>query len=196
MIGMLRGTLALKSPESLLVDVNGVGYQVLVSLNSFYRLPELGQSVRLVIHTHVREDALQLFGFLDPGERDLFLLLLGVAGIGPKLALGILSGLPADDLQEALDAGDLPRLVSIPGVGKKTAERLVLELRDKVRVLKARGGAAARTASGPADEAVSALVNLGYRRPDAERAVKSAQSAGAGILEDVIRDALKRLSGA
>jgi holliday junction DNA helicase RuvA len=197
MIARLSGKLAVKSPESIVVDVHGVGFQVWVSLNSFYALPEAGEVVQLATYTHVREDSLQLFGFVEPAERALFLLLIEVAGVGPKLALNILSGLPVHELEEALDAGDLVRLVSIPGVGKKTAERLVLELRDKVRVLKAQvriEGAGARE-TGLVGEAVSALVNLGYRRPDAERAVKSAQGAGAEDLESVIRDALKRLSG-
>lgn len=193
MIAQLSGTLASKSPEEAIVDVGGVGFQVLVSLHSFYRLPEPGQPVRLVTYTHVREDALQLFGFAEDGERRLFLLLLGVAGVGPKLALNILSGMPASELVEALDAGDVPRLVSIPGVGKKTAERLVLELREKMSLHKARTGAPAQV-TGVEAEAVSALVNLGYRRADAERAVKAAHSAGEPDLERVIREALKRLS--
>jgi len=193
MIAHLEGTLASKSPEEAVIDVAGVGFQVLVSLHSFYRLPEPGQRVRLVIHTHVREDALQLFGFGDDGERRLFLLLLGVAGVGPKLALNILSGMPATELVEALDAGDVARLVSIPGVGKKTAERLVLELREKMGLHRARTGAPA-PAAGIEAEAVSALVNLGYRRPDAERAVKAAAGGAGSDLERVIRDALRRLS--
>ena len=192
MIAQLSGILASKSPEQVIVDVHGVGFQVLLSLHSFYRLPEPGQPVRLLTHTHVREDALQLFGFGDAGERDLFLLLIAVAGVGPKLALNILSGMPAEELVEALDAGDVPRLVSIPGVGKKTAERLVLELREKMSIHKARTGAPARP-TGIEAEAISALLNLGYRRADAERAVKAAAATGSD-LEHVIRDALKRLS--
>ena len=196
MIAQLSGVLAHKSPEHLVVDVHGVGYQVLVPLNTFYRLPEVGAPVRLLVHTHVREDALQLFGFLDREERDLFLLLLGVSGIGPRLALNILSGSPTQDLEVALEAGDLVRLVGIPGVGKKTAERLVLELRDKVKVVRgARGADDGRRAVGLEAEAVSALVNLGYRPAEAERAVKAACAAGASDLDGVIRTALKRVSG-
>ena len=196
MIAQLSGVLAHKSPEHLVVDVHGVGYQVLVPLNTFYRLPEVGAPVRLLVHTHVREDALQLFGFLDREERELFLLLLGVSGIGPRLALNILSGRPTQDLESALEAGDLVRLVGIPGVGKKTAERLVLELRDKVKVVRgARGTDDGRRAVGLEAEAVSALVNLGYRPAEAERAVKAACAAGASDLEGVIRTALKRVSG-
>ena len=194
MIAQLAGSLEYKSPEHLVVDVHGVGYHVLVSLNSFYRLPEAGDPVRLLIHTHVREDALQLYGFIDREERELFLLLTSVSGIGPRLALNILSGTSTTELLEALEAGDLVRLVAIPGVGKKTAERLVLELRDKINLVRSAHAAdGARPATGLEAEAVSALVNLGYRRNEAERAVKVACAAGANDLERVIRDALKRV---
>ena len=194
MIAQLAGSLAYKSPEHLVVDVHGVGYQVFVSLSSFYRLPEPGQAVQLFIHTHVREDALQLYGFAERAEKELFLLLVGVSGIGPRLALNILSGTPVDELQQALEAGDLVRLVAIPGVGKKTAERLVVELRDKIKLLKGTlGSDNGRAAGGLEAEAVSALINLGYRQSEAERAVKAARSAGANDLEAVIRTALKRV---
>lgn len=194
MIAQLAGALAYKSPEHLVVDVQGVGYQVLVSLNSFYRLPEVGGPVRLLIHTHVREDALQLYGFVDREEKELFLLLTSVSGIGPRLALNILSGTPTNELLDALEAGDLVRLVAIPGVGKKTAERLVLELRDKIKLVRsARSAESGQPATGLEAEAVSALVNLGYRRNEAERAVKGACAAGANDLEAVIRTALKRV---
>jgi len=194
MIAQLAGALAHKSPEHIIVDVQGVGYQVFVSLNSFYRLPEPGDRVDLLIHTHVREDALQLYGFIDRQEKDLFLLLIGISGVGPRLGLNILSGMPADELRQALEAGDLARLVAIPGIGKKTAERLVLELRDKVKQLKgAREGDDGRRAVGLEAEAISALVNLGYRHNEAERAVKAACAAGATDLERVIRDALKQV---
>ena len=195
MIAQLAGSLAYKSPEHLVVDVHGVGYQVLVSLNSFYRLPEPGDSVRLLIHTHVREDALQLYGFMEREEKDLFLLLNSVSGIGPRLALNILSGTPTTELLDALEAGDLVRLVAIPGVGRKTAERLVLELRDKIKLVKgARAADDGPRTSGLDAEAVSALVNLGYRQTEAERAVKAARAAGASDLEAIIRTALKRVS--
>lgn len=194
MIAQLAGALAQKSPDHLIIDVQGVGYQVFVSLNSFYRLPEPGDRVSLLIHTHVREDALQLYGFLDREEKDLFQLLLGISGIGPRLAINILSGTPAHELQGALEAGDVLRLTAIPGVGKKTAERLVLELRDKVKLLKgAREGDNGRRATGVEAEAISALLNLGYRRSEAERAVKAAWVGGAADLESVIRSALKRV---
>jgi len=194
MIAQLAGALAYKSPEHLVVDVHGVGYQVFVSLNSFYRLPEPGNRVSLLIHTHVREDNIQLFGFADQGEKELFLLLLGVSGIGPRLALNILSGTPTQELQAALEAGDLVRLVAIPGIGKKTAERLIVELRDKVKLLKgARPGDGGAPATGVEAEAISALLNLGYRRSEAERAVKGALAAGATDIESLIRSALKRV---
>lgn len=195
MIAQLAGTLAYKSPEHLVIDVQGVGYQVLVSLNSFYRLPEPGDPVRLIIHTHVREDALQLYGFIDREEKELFLLLTSVTGIGPRLALNILSGTPTNELLDALEAGDLVRLVAIPGVGKKTAERLVLELRDKIKLVRsARTAAGGQAVTGLEGEAISALVNLGYRRNEAERAVKAACAGGASDLEAVIRTALKRVA--
>lgn len=195
MIAQLAGALAYKSPEHLIVDVHGVGYQVFVSLNAFYRLPEPGAPIQLLVHTHVREDALTLYGFLDREEKELFLLLLGVSGIGPRLALNILSGSPAQELEEAIEAGDLVRLVAIPGVGKKTAERLLVELRDKIKLVRAaRGADDGRRATGLEAEAVSALVNLGYRRNEAERAVKAACAAGANDLEAVIRTALKRVA--
>jgi Holliday junction DNA helicase RuvA len=194
MIAQLAGALAYKSPEHLVVDVQGVGYQVFVSLNSFYHLPEPGGRVELLIHTHVREDTLQLYGFVDRDEKDLFLLLLGVSGIGPRLALNILSGTPTQELQEAIEAGDLVRLVAIPGIGKKTAERLVVELRDKVKGLKGgRDGGNGQRAIGIEAEAVSALLNLGYRRTEAEHAVKRACASGATDIESVIRSALKRV---
>ena len=194
MIAQLAGALAYKSPEHLVVDVHGVGYQVLVSLNSFYRLPEPDHPVRLFIHTHVREDALQLYGFIDREEKQLFLLLTSVSGIGPRLALNILSGTPSHELLDALEAGDLVRLVAIPGVGKKTAERLVLELRDKINLVRVARADGERPVTGLEAEAVSALVNLGYRRNEAERAVKAAVATGASEIEAVIRTALKRVS--
>jgi len=195
MIAQLTGILVAKSPNAAVVEVHGVGFHVLVSLPCFYDLPEPGKQVSLFTHLHVREDAVQLFGFLDPLERALFQLLIGVAGIGPKLALNILSGLPARELEAALDAGDVARLVSIPGVGRKTAERLVLELREKARALRGEGEREERRGGDVDREAVSALINLGYRRADAELAVKSARAAGADDLESAIRQALRRLSG-
>lgn len=195
MIAQLSGVLVYKSPEQLVVDINGVGYQVFVSLQSFCQLPDVGDPVRLLIHTNVRENAIELFGFCDATERQLFTLLNSVSGIGPRLALNILSGMPARDLRTAIESGDLVRLVSIPGIGKKTAERVVVELRDKMKLLPTAPDESGRLRGGGLDaEAVSALVNLGYRPPEAERAVKATRAAGDEDLESVIRGALKRLS--
>ena len=193
MIGRLTGVLARKSPEALLVDVHGVGYRVLVSLNAFAALPDEGAEVRLGIHTHMRETALELFGFVAPEEQALFGALITVSGVGPRMALNILSGMPAADLRDALAAGNVNRLVAIPGVGKRTAERLIVELQDRARKLAA---VAPTDGVGAVDgEAVSALVNLGYRAPDAERAVRTVTAGGARGLAEVIRRALQKLSG-
>lgn len=193
MIARLVGRLALKSTEALIIDVHGVGYRVMVSLNAFAALPEQGAEVELAIHTHLRENALELFGFVSADERALFAALITVSGIGPRMALNILSGVPAADLRDALAAGNVARLVAVPGVGKRTAERLVVELQDRVQKLSI---AAPRDAAAAADiEAVSALVNLGYRQPEAERAVRAVTAAGAKGLAEVIRRALQKLSG-
>jgi len=194
MIARLTGVLEEKTPEQLLIDVHGVGYQVFVSLQTFYRLPTLHERVSLHIYTHLREDALQLFGFSEEKEKSSFLLLKGVSGIGPRLALNILSGIPVVELENALRASDVTRLVAIPGVGKKTAERLVIELREKVGSLEdGLPGVSGEQAAFLA-EATSALVNLGYRRVEAERSVREALRRGAASMADLIRDALRSLS--
>lgn len=195
MIGRLAGRLAHKSPDSLLVDVHGVGYHVWISLNAFAALSEEGGAVELAIHTHLRENALELFGFVDPQEKALFTALLAVSGVGPRMAMNILSGMPTRDLMQALEAGDVARLVTIPGVGKKTAERLVVELRDRVARLRiARAHDEGPRPDRAATEATSALVNLGYRQPEAERAVRWAMEQGEDDLAVLIRRALQRLS--
>ncbi|MDX2166590.1 MAG: Holliday junction branch migration protein RuvA [Deltaproteobacteria bacterium] len=195
MIARLSGTLAQKSPEALIVDVHGVGYRVLVSLTAFAALPAEGEPVTLAIHTNLRENALELFGFVAAAEQQLFGALITVSGIGPRMALNILSGVPADELTTALADGNVARLVAIPGIGKRTAERLVVELQDRVRKL-ALAPAASADAAGASDaEAVSALVNLGYRPAEAERAVRAVVAHGARELADVIRRALQKLSG-
>jgi Holliday junction DNA helicase RuvA len=195
MIARLRGRLLEKAPEQIVLDAGGVGYQLFVSLNAFYRLPGPGAEVDLFVHTHVREDALQLFGFLDAEERALFLLLLQVATIGPKVAIAVLSGMDTPDLEAAIADGDVRRLVAIPGIGKKKAELMVLQLKDKVRVLQqSRAASPAARPGGDAAEAVSALVNLGYKQQEAERAVDRAEQAGARALPDLIREALRRLA--
>jgi Holliday junction DNA helicase RuvA len=193
MIGRISGTLAHKAPGEITVDVGGVGYQIFSPLSVFYRLPDLGEKVSLHIHTHLREDALQLFGFLEPEEKQVFLLLNSVAGIGPKLAVTVLSGIPADDLAKALREGDQARLISIPGVGKKLAERMIVELRDKVISLPAQEVSLV-DGSQLTRDAVSALVNLGYRRPEAENSVREIAKKEGGTLADVLKEALRRLS--
>jgi len=193
MIARLVGRLAHKSPEALIVDVHGVGYRVMVSLNGFAALPAQGAEVELAIHTNLRENALELFGFASPDEKALFTALITVSGVGPRMALNILSGLPAADLRDALATGNVSRLVAIPGVGKRTAERLIVELQDRMRKLAA---ATPSDGVGPLDaEAVSALVNLGYRALEAERAVRAVSAAGARDLAEIIRRALQKLSG-
>jgi Holliday junction DNA helicase RuvA len=195
MIARLRGRLLEKAPEQIVVDVGGVGYQLFVSLNSFYRLPNPGAEVDFYVHTHVREDAFQLYGFLEAGERALFLLLLQVATIGPRVALGVLSGMETSDLEDAIAEGDTRRLVAVPGIGKKKADLMVLQLRDKVKVLQqTRAASETPRRGGDAAEAVSALVNLGYKQHEAERAVARAEEAGQGALPDLIREALRRLA--
>jgi Holliday junction DNA helicase RuvA len=193
MIGRISGILAHKAPGEVTIDVGGVGYQIFIPLSVFYHLPELGAKVSLHTHTHLREDALQLFGFLEPEEKQIFLLLNSVAGIGPKLAVTVLSGIPADDLAKALKEGDQARLLSIPGVGKKLAERMIVELRDKVLSLPAQA-ATLGDGSQLTRDAVSALVNLGYRRPEAENSVREIAKQEGGTLADVLKEALRRLS--
>jgi len=193
-IGALRGKVESKSPGMVLVDVGGVVYEVAVSLQSFARLPAEGASVRLDVVTHLREDGITLFGFLDRAEKSVFNLLRLVNGVGPKLALNILSGLPAGELRGALAGSDVQRLVRVPGVGKKIAERLVLELRERARDEEVAAGVepVASDVDRRNQEAVSALVNLGYRRADAEKVLAD---VGPEVpLEEAIRDALRRFA--
>lgn len=193
MIAKISGMLEHKVPGEVIVDVGGVGYHIFIPLSVFYRLPDVGGAVSLHIHTHLREDALQLFGFLEHEEKQVFLLLNSVAGIGPKLAINILSGIPAEELARALKEGDQPRLLSIPGVGKKLAERMIVELRDKfLRVPSEEIGRA--DGSQLMRDAVSALVNLGYRQGDAEKSVREITRQGEKTLGEVLKEALRRLS--
>jgi Holliday junction DNA helicase RuvA len=194
MIGRLTGRLASKAPDQILLDVSGVGYLVHIPLSTFYELPEQESPASLWIHTHVREDALALYGFLTERERSLFLLLLGVTGIGPRVALTVLSGIPPSELVDALRRQDVRRLVAVPGVGKKTAERMVLELAEKAANLpgEARGKEPEAVAS---DDVLSALVNLGYRKAEAERAVDAVARAGApNDFSAFLKEALRRLT--
>ena len=196
MIAHISGTLAQKVPGEIVVDVNGIGYQVFIPLNVFYRLPEIGARIALQIHTHVREDALQLFGFQDAAEKQIFLLLTAVSGIGPRLALNILSGIASEDLARALKESDQVRLVAIPGVGKKLAERMIVELKDKLMTFSS-DSAASKSSYGDSQlmqDAVSALVNLGYRRTEAEDNVRAVLKRGQSSLEAVLKEALRRMS--
>ena len=198
MIALINGRLLSKSPGSVIIDIGGLGYQVHIPLSSFYELPEPGSNVTLHVHTHVREDALILFGFLALKEKELFLALTGVSGVGPKLALNIISGLPFDVLVDAITRGDDKKVATIPGIGPKTAARLVLELRDKVAALGVAHSVPCATGVGPnrdRDEAISALVNLGYKKNFAEDAVKRVCAGAEDMsLEVLIREALKVLS--
>src|SRR5262245_49366093 len=177
MIAYLSGKLLEKQANAVIVDVNGVGYEVAIPLSTFYELGEVGTEVKLRIYTHVREDAIQLFGFKTTRERDLYLKLISVQGIGAKSGISLLSGMSADEIILAIRTGDLGRLTSIPGVGRKTAERLVVELRDKVAdvAFEATAGAGVETRSPQVDavfeDALSALVNLGYQKSLAEKAL-------------------------
>ncbi|HEV3458996.1 MAG TPA: Holliday junction branch migration protein RuvA [Thermoanaerobaculia bacterium] len=174
MIGYLKGTVLRSTPERVLVDVQGVGYEVHVPLSTYYEIERAGPggAVQLFIHTHLREDGIALFGFASEREKLLFEKLIAVSGIGPRLARVVLSGMAADDLLAALAAGDLARLTTIPGIGRKTAERMVLELREKMRELAAELPGRAAPAG---EEVVSALINLGYKPAQAERAVAEAR---------------------
>src|ERR1700685_326268 len=179
MIAQLRGTLADKRPNQVLVDVAGVGYLVHVPLSTFYSLGDLHSEVSLIIHTQVREDAIALYGFLTAREKHLFELLISASGVGPVLALKILSGMSVDDLVPAVRSGDLARLTRIPGVGRKTAERMIVELRDKLAAMEIPEDARKPIATtGTAGDVVSALLNLGYDQHAAEKAVERAGTAG------------------
>lgn len=192
MIARLRGRLLEKHPTRVIVDVNGVGYDVHVPLSSFSAIGEVGAELTLRIHTHVREDALQLFGFVSALELTLFERLIDVSGIGPRLALAVLSGISPSELTDAISRGDVARLTAVPGIGRKTAERIVLELKDKIAV-SAAGGAAEPV--GPREDLLSALVNLGYHRAAAEKAVDQAlRSSPELAFEDALRRSLRALT--
>jgi holliday junction DNA helicase RuvA len=191
MIAKLRGTLAEKAPGEVVVDVGGVGYHALISLSTFCRLPDTGRPIDLFTVTNLRENALELFGFADRKERAAFMLLRGVSGIGPRMALTILSGISADDLREVLRSGRSERLVAVPGIGKKTAERLLVELRGRI------DGFDRPLAGEPAGierDAISALVALGYREADAAGAVAASRGPADDRIEALIKRALARLA--
>jgi Holliday junction DNA helicase RuvA len=197
MIALLTGEIVQRRADVIIIDVAGVGYRVQVPLTTYYALPEAGK-VRLHIHTHVKEDAISLFGFLSAEEKDFFALLISVSGVGPKLAINILSHMPAGELAMALAEDDIPRLTGIPGIGKKSAERLVLELQDKAAhfatthlVSQERGKPS--PASGLREDAISALINLGYKEVLASKAVKGLRLDQNAVLEEVIKNALQLL---
>ena len=205
MIAHLSGTLREKQATSVILDVGGVGYEVTIPVTTFFNLEEPGSQVQLRIYTHVREDTLQLFGFRTPRERELFTLLISVSGIGPKSGIAMLSGMSADEIVTAIRTNNLARLTSIPGVGRKTAERLVIELRDKMAALSSpaldaeiEAGAAAGAA--PSEDALredtlSALTNLGYQKALAEKAItQAAQEGGDLTVELLLRRSLRHLS--
>jgi len=201
LIAQLSGKLAVKLPNTVIIDVGGVGYEVTVPLSTFYELGDVSSDVSLKIHTHVREDSLQLFGFQTNREKELFLRLTSVSGIGPKLAITMLSGMPAVELIPAIRNNDIVRLTAIPGVGRKTAERVIVELRDKLAAVSfddAEDGAASQAFATEADvkeDTVGALMALGYPKPQAERAVSAAiREEGERTIEAVLKRSLKRLS--
>lgn len=197
MIASIKGILSYKSINHIIVDVQGIGYRIMVPLSTFYELPEIDQLVQLNIHTHVREDLINLFGFINPKEKEIFQLMVSISGIGPRLAINILSGISADELTKALSAGNADKLVTVPGVGKKTAERMIVELKDRVVKI-----SAVETVSEAVDEpikedALSALINLGYKSTIAQKAVDEAfeKCEEEMTLELLLTEALKILSG-
>jgi holliday junction DNA helicase RuvA len=195
MIGLLRGRLLEKRPNQVILDVSGVGYVVAVPLSTFAALGELHGEVTLLIHTHVREDALALYGFLSQREKHLFELLLGASGVGPTLALKILSGMNVEELIPAIRTGDLARLTKIPGVGRKTAERMVVELKDKLEAVTAEAEKPAASPAGVEADVKSALINLGYDERAADAAVaKAKRESGAANFEKLLRVTLSALS--
>jgi len=198
LIAHLRGRILEKHPNRIIVEVDGVGYDVSVPLSTFYGLGEPGGEIALRIHTHVREDALALYGFASLLEQDLFERLIGVSGIGPKLALAVLSGIEPLELVQAIERGDLARLTAIPGVGKKTSERIVLELKDRLPRARPAAVAVGGESQAPAlrDDLLSALMNLGYHRPLAEKAVDAVLRAGGSDVgfERTLKQALRELA--
>jgi len=195
-IAYLRGRILEKQPNRIAIDVNGVGYDVAVPLSTFYGLAEVGVEITLRIHTHVREDAISLFGFATRLEQDLFERLISVSGIGPKVGLAVLSGIEPSELMRAIERSDLARLTAIPGVGKKTSERIVLELKD--RLPKVQTPVTPGVSAEPSllrDDVLSALINLGYHRPLAEKAVDGAlKHAPGGDFERTLKQSLRELA--
>lgn len=197
MIALLTGRLAHKSPEFIIMDVNGVGYRVQIPFSTYYDLPEEGKDISLNIHTQVKEDAINLYGFCSLAEKTFFQLLISVSGIGPKLGKDILSNIQVEDLARAITQGDLTRLSAIPGIGRKSAERLVLELKSKVLKLDislpARGEKSTSPSSAITDDVTSALVNLGYKEAMVKKALTDLEIPPEASMEDVLKKTLKLL---
>jgi len=193
MIAYLKGTLIHKTPGQVVVETGGVGYAAAIPVSSYIRLGEVGGTVELFIHTHLSDDALALFGFISQDEKAMFLKLIGISGIGPKLAMNILSGIGPADLEDAVRAGDVARISLVPGIGKKTALRITMELQDK---LEKKEKLLAATASPEKDDLLSALLNMGFRSKEAERAVDQTIAANkpGTEFEKLLRDCLKRLA--
>jgi Holliday junction DNA helicase RuvA len=198
MIARVRGLLVQKDPGTIIVEAGGIGYQVFVSLTTFYDLPEVQQNVTLQTYTHVREDLLQLFGFSTPLEKELFQILIEVSGIGPKLALNILSGISPQELLRSLEGRDGNRLTAIPGIGRKIAERMVVDLQEKARKIQSRWALLPREKPAPqgvAEDVISALLNLGYKKNQAEKAAERVLRENPGYpLEEALKESLKILS--
>lgn len=195
MIAHLRGKLLTKHPNQVVIDTGGVGYEVTISVPTFSELPANGSEVALHIYTHVREDVIALYGFSRPAEKQLFEKLMTVSGIGAKLAITILSGMAADEMAAAIRGNDVARLTKIPGIGKKTAERMVLELRDKLLPSTGSSTAAPPTMNPLVEDVLSALVNLGYQRPAAEKAMEGVvKDNKSGSFDSVFREVLGHLS--
>lgn len=197
MIALLTGKIAYKAPDYVILDVNGVGYQVFIPFSTYYALPAEGSSATLQIHTSVKEDAINLYGFRTKEEKELFQLLIGVSGVGPKLANGILSNSEPAELAESLISGNLARLSAIPGIGKKTAERLVLELKEKLKKLgmaqPVTGGAAAPAKQETREDVLSALINLGYKESLVQKALAELKFTEDATVESLLKQALKIL---
>jgi len=195
-IAQLRGAILRKGPQEVVVDVAGVGYKVAIPVSTFYRLGEPGSEVELRTYTHVREDTLALYGFLTGAEQELFERLISVGGVGPKLAVNILSGIEVPELVAALRTSDVSRLTRVPGVGKKTAERLIVELKDKMPAAVPEETPMAPATGRPKEDLLSALVNLGYSRGEVERGVdRVLREDGSGRFEDLLRRALQIVAG-
>ena len=194
MIGQISGTLVYKHPPQLMVDVGGVAYELEAPMTAFYELSEVGERVSLFTHLAIRDDAHLLFGFADLQQRDVFRVLLKISGVGPRVALALLSGLTVDDLAACVAAGDIAQLTRVPGIGRKTAERLVIELRDRLETLSGVGPDSLNSTLSPQQDAVSALMALGYRETEASRAIRAVEVDGVPAVETLIREALKGLS--